>query len=67
VGTTIQVPECGSGTTWVIRADLDADNRLYAAFLTALTAGKQIEIYQWSCVWVDGSPYGRIGAVKVLN
>lgn len=66
IGTTIPTPDCYSATTWVIRSDLDTGNRIYSAVLSAQAAGKQVQFYQWSCILVGGTYYGRVGAVKVL-
>lgn len=66
VNTTIPLPDC-STTQWVIRSDLDDGGRLYAAVLAAFTAGKRVELYQWSCIRLGGAWYGRVGAVKIVQ
>jgi uncharacterized protein (DUF1786 family) len=67
IGTTISAPDCLGSTTWVIRADLDSGNRLYAAVIAALTAGKSVKLYQWSCIQIGGTHYARVGAVSIVQ
>lgn len=64
--SNITSADCG-GSTWVIRTDLDEDNRIYSSALAAFSAGYKVQIYQWSCISVGGSNYPRIGGIKVIN
>jgi hypothetical protein len=66
IGTTIPVSDCNGSNLWAIKSDNDPSNRLYAAALAAFTTGKKVELYQWSCMLLGGTYYGRIGSIKVL-
>lgn len=65
--TSIVSEGCEKNSTWVLKSKSDFDGRIYAALLTAVTSGKQVNLRQNGCHVISNESYPLIGGVKIFN